>query len=215
MKFKQALLPRHEFTHVDTPQGRYYPAPDGGCYRSVTTRIGDYFGEPPHIAAWRDRVGHEEADRILHRAGRRGRALHGLLELYLQNKPIGSPMPNLAMDFATVKPALDKHVSGIFGLELPLWSSKLKTAGRADLVAVWDGVPAVVDFKTARSQDPKSESDILSYFIQVSAYAQMLGHVYGVEAPRVVILLTNRLDKAQVFVKGSHDYDDWLAKVFT
>ena len=43
-----------------------------------------------NIQAWRDKIGHEEADKISHRAARRGTNVHGVIEKYLPKQVTGT-----------------------------------------------------------------------------------------------------------------------------
>ena len=50
------------------------------------------------------------------------------------------------------------------GVELPLYSSTIGVAGRCDLIAEWDGVLSVIDFKSSTS--PKKREWVTPYFLQ-------------------------------------------------
>ena len=73
------------FNHVEAPtlteliaettgSGRVYNTPDGNRYPSVTTILSEL--SKAGIAAWRKRVGAEEANRISTQAGFRGTKVH-------------------------------------------------------------------------------------------------------------------------------------------
>ena len=57
---------------IETEWGRRYILPQGGHYPSITTCLSIL--SEKGIAAWRARVGDEEADKISYRAAQRGTA---------------------------------------------------------------------------------------------------------------------------------------------
>ena len=64
--------------------GRRYVTLDGNAYPSVTTILGIVNEEK--IAAWRKRVGEDEANKIGTRAANRGTAVHSIIEKYLHGE---------------------------------------------------------------------------------------------------------------------------------
>jgi len=66
--------------------GRKYLIPNGNLYYpSITTLLGNLSKKA--IMEWRDRIGHEEADRISRQAAGRGTAVHAVCENYVNNNP--------------------------------------------------------------------------------------------------------------------------------
>ena len=155
----------------DSPDGRRYVTTDGNAYPSVTTVLSILSEES--IAKWRKRVGEEEANRIGGRAAARGTAVHSLIEKYLQNEKDcrESFLPHVVQSLENLRPLLDKHVTKVYGQEVPLYSDHLKLAGTCDAIVEWDGVPTIVDWKTSRR--PKKKANISNYFMQLAAYAVM------------------------------------------
>lgn len=155
----------------DSPDGRRYLTLDGNAYPSVTTVLSILSEES--IAKWRKRVGEEEANRIGSRAAARGTAVHSLIEKYLQNEKDCREnfLPHVVQSLENLRPLLDKHVTKVYGQEVPLYSDHLKLAGTCDAIVEWDGVPTIVDWKTSRR--PKKKANISNYFMQLAAYAVM------------------------------------------
>jgi genome maintenance exonuclease 1 len=116
-------------------------------------------------------------------------------------------MPGNIASFNYLKPHLDKHITSIGGLEIPLYSDKLKTAGRADCLCKWDGEWAILDFKTSRRE--KKREDIGGYFMQSSAYAYMVYELLGIYPRKIVIAMTIDVSPAKIFEERSVD---WLGK---
>ena len=160
-----------DITSDTTNVGRFYHTPDGKRYPSVTTVLG---AKPnPGITAWRQRVGEKEANRIMHHAATRGTALHETVERYCNNEKTHfepDAMPNVKAMFHAIEPVLQK-IGPIALQEKGLYSHRLELAGRVDMVADFDGIPSIIDFKTSSRR--KTRSQIKSYFMQATAYATM------------------------------------------
>jgi ATP-dependent exoDNAse (exonuclease V) beta subunit len=183
---------------------RFYATPDGNKYPSVTTITSQY--NKQSIMEWRKRVGEEEANRISSRAAGRGTRVHTICENYLNNQDdyMKKQMPDAVVMFKTLQPLLDQYVNNIHALEVPLYSDYLRTAGRVDCIAEFDGTLSVIDFKT--SSKPKEDQWIQNYYMQCSAYAVMFEERTGIPVPRIVVMIAVDGDKSQVFVKKRNDY---------
>ncbi len=140
-------------------------------YPSVTTVLQDY--KKDVLVAWRKRVGEDEAKRISKKATVRGTAFHSIVERYLKNETPESFYPDFnsrdKILFRQTQKILDKHISNIYLQETQLISKYLGVVGTVDLIAEWDGVLSVIDFKG--SNKTKKEEWIHNYFMQTSAYA--------------------------------------------
>jgi genome maintenance exonuclease 1 len=156
---------------TESPDGRRYLTLDGNAYPSVTTVLGVLSRES--IAQWRAKVGEEEANKISLKATTRGTAVHSIIEKYMNNEPDYAEgfLPHVVQSLHNLKPLIDKHVTKVYGQEVPLYSDHLKLAGTCDAIVEWDGVPTIVDWKTSRR--PKKKANISSYFMQLAAYAVM------------------------------------------
>ena len=121
-------------------------------------------------------------------------------------------MPTNIETFSRIRPHLDEHVGTIYGAEVPLWSEKLKTAGRMDLLAGWRGINSVIDFKTSRRI--KTEDHIESYFLQATCYSMMAEERTGMKIPQIVIIIAVDHEETQVFVKEREDYVQKVLRIF-
>jgi len=63
----------------------------------------------------------------------------------------------------------------------------LKVAGTVDLVGVYDGKPAVIDYKTSYRE--KGEAEIEDYFLQATFYALAHNEMHRTEIDKIVIIL--------------------------
>lgn len=191
----------------DRPSRRVYVTPKGNVYPSATTVLGAV-GDKSWLDAWRDRIGHEEAAKITAQSGRRGTELHSIIERYINNEDdfLGSPTPVYLDLFRQVKPRIDESLGTVYGNELALYSDFIKVSGTADLVAEWDGVLSIVDWKNARRF--KSLSDITGYFHQTCMYAIMYEERTGLPVKQLVIVMAveNNTGDAIVFKQKRKDW---------
>ena len=190
--------------------GRKYQTPKGN-YPSITTLLGNLSKKA--IMEWRDRVGHEEANKISRQAAGRGTAVHQVCEDYVNNKPDYDKdlMPNILHDFKRIKDILDKRIGIVYGQELPLYSDHLGVAGRVDCVAEFDGKPSIIDYKTSRKT--KKKEWIHSYFMQECFYAIAWEERTGIPITQLVTIISVDDAEPQVFIEHRDNYDKRLVEV--
>jgi genome maintenance exonuclease 1 len=192
-------------THTDGK--RYYTSPSGKRLPSVTTVVGAM--KKQAIMEWRNRVGEVEANRISKLATGRGNRVHDLAERYLKNKKIEwvREMPDSVEMFRTLIPHLHR-INNIHYIEQALWSEQIGLAGRVDLIAEWDGVLSVIDFKT--SKKIKKKEDIQDYFAQCTAYAGMYEEHVSVPVDQIVIVMAVENEEPLIFIEKTGDHINTL-----
>lgn len=215
--FKHTLVPFTELKTENIDGQRYYILPDGVTkLKSVTTILSEKLDKTA-LFEWKAKVGEAEAQKISTQAARRGTAIHNIAEKYVLNEEVYiSPkeMPVNVESFKPIKKVLDDHVDNILGVELPLWSKALGCAGRTDLVAQYDGVTSIIDFKTSKKL--KKEDWIENYFLQSTIYSMMFEKFYSIAVPQIVIVLTvDEETNAQVFVKQRAQFVNRAIEVLT
>jgi len=210
--FKHDLLQRITLSRVEVDGVRHYQTPSGNQYPSVTTVLSSL--SKPGIIEWRERIGHAAANAITRQAAARGTATHGICERYLLNEDnyIKGAMPSNVQLFKQIQPYLDSHIGKIYGVEIPLYSDVLKSAGTCDLFCQLHGINTVVDFKT--STKLKKEEHITSYFLQATAYALMIEEIYKVSVPVLAILIAVEEDNLQFFIKHTANYRETVVNIF-
>jgi genome maintenance exonuclease 1 len=190
---------------------RVYVNASGVAYPSATTVLGVLSRDG--IAAWRKRVGEEEANKISNKASTRGTKIHSLTESYLKNEDLEEAYTTTKASlldvemFKKFKPVLDS-IGDIHCQELALYSDHLRMAGRVDCIAEYNGLRAVIDFKT--SGKPKKKEHISSYFMQTAAYAIMYEERTGIPVPWLVVLIAVEGDEPQVFIEKR---DNWAKEL--
>lgn len=216
--FERDELPQIDLDSVTTDSGRFYVTPTGQQYPSITTVLSAMQSEEKKqsLANWKARVGEAEANRVNRVATSRGTGMHTICENYTLNKamPYKGQMPTAIEMFKKIRHVLDERVGTIYANEIALYSDRLKAAGRSDMIAQFDGIRSVVDFKTSRAV--KKEGWITDYFLQSTAYAIMLEEMYpGIKVPQIVIIIAVEEDHSQVFVKKTADYREQVYQLFS
>ena len=210
-KFIHRLLEPIKLDRIEENGKRLYVTPNGNKYPSVTTAL-SYLSKKK-IDQWRRRVGSEEADRVSSVASRAGTAVHSISEKYMMNDLAWrGAMPIPLTRFLKIKPFLDDHVGVVYGVEHRMYSDALKTAGTTDLICEYKNINTIVDFKTSARK--KNERDILSYFLQCTAYAIMVEEIYGIKIEQVAILMAVHEGDPIEFVKKTSDYEKMTRKFF-
>ena len=188
-KFEYPKLER-----VDTDIGRHYLDSDNKPVPSVTTVLSGTSKSKDGLIQWRNRVGDEEADRIIKQSTDIGTAVHEAIEKFL-NKEDWDDFDNssdqiLAKSISNkfIKDALN-GITEIWGLEVGLILDNLY-AGKADCVGLYKDIPTLIDFKTAKKI--KKRDWIEDYFLQGCAYANAHNVMFGTDIQQIVILMVDR-----------------------
>jgi len=189
-----------ELTRDDSGPSRVYRLPDGSVFESVTSFVGKFSTGKADIARWKESIGEVEATKVLKAAGTRGTAIHEACESLLLNQPEQNVSMFYKQDFQTMKKHLIEHVDNIFALEHQMYSRKIGLAGTVDVIAEYDGIMSIIDFKT--SSRLKYSDEINSYYLQEAAYALMCQERYGLFCKQLVTLMVVEGDpKIHVFIE--------------
>ena len=208
MNFRHVKLSEldYELESETTEKGRVYKTPGGNLYPSITTVLSAY--NKKAIYEWRQRVGEEEANRISRTASGRGTRLHNAVEKYLLNEMSDmkrrSIMPDALPLYIQLEEILKEKIGDIYGIETPLYSDRLKLAGRCDCIAEWNGTLSIVDWKTAK--DFKKRDYIQNYFMQGAAYAEMFEERTNRQIEQIVIVIANDHLQPQIFIENKQDH---------
>ena len=211
-----------KFNYIGTPTGyphirqtsvngkRAYQTADG-TYPSITQVLSSVV--PPGILEWRKSVGDDVANYVMRVAAKRGRGVHSMLRQQLT----GSPIHGMVAEYGLLESALYRlmqpavqRIDDIRGIEIPVYSSKLCVAGMADVIADFDGIPSVVDWKTAtRLYDEINKS----YILQATFYAVAWEELTGEKLDQIVIVVASEQGLVQVFKDKPSDHVRELRKV--
>lgn len=202
---------------IETPRGRTYRRGDDTPVYSVTNIL-DKTKDKTSLEAWAARVGAAEAERIKNEAAHVGTAMHFVIERFLEGTALPPAEDWLQMrGYEMGHRLINEHFSSldeVWGSEVPLYYPG-KYAGTTDLVGVFRGRPAIVDFK--QSLKPKRYEWITDYFHQLSAYALAHDIVYGTEINFGVVLIAVQDGTTQEFTTTGRDFErqkkEWLERV--
>jgi hypothetical protein len=165
---------------------------DGSNLPSVTTilKVTQSEEDKAAIEAWKQRVGHKEANRIKNEASSRGSSMHSYLEQYLLGKfnldLLDEEERSKKMANEIIDNGLKDKLSEVWGAEATVYFPG-KYAGTADCIGIYEGKESILDFK--QSNKPKKEEYIEDYFLQVGAYSLAHNTVYNSKITQGVILI--------------------------
>lgn len=206
-----------DLKNIDKSTGRVYNTP-GGTYPSITTMLGAT-ADKSWLESWKARIGEAEAERIKDQAAERGTLVHDYLEqLYnTYNSPSLEQVREFLLETGLnkEKPFIQKMVKELIkhllankfksiSQEFVVWDNDLKLAGRCDGLGYWNGVPVVIDYKTARSK--KSKSWIQDYFLQATFYTQAHNKLFDLQVNRFIILIAIEDGTTQIFTGAPSTY---------
>jgi len=164
------------------------------------------------ISEWRQRVGEKKATEITKIASSRGTSIHKLCEHYiLGTMDEVKVMPSNKEMFDAMSNHLAETVGEVKCVEGFLYSDFLRSAGQVDMIAEYNGVLSVVDFKTSKKK--KNEDWIQNYFVQEAAYSFMFEERTKIQIPQLVTIIGVDGEKEpQVFIKNTKDRNQYLLK---
>ena len=190
------ITQRYNYTPIsrETVNGkRHYCLPNGKKVPSVTTILDKTKSSESReaLANWKKRVGEQQAQQITTEAANRGTRMHSYLETYVMMDDL-KPLPSNPFAHPSWFMAAEIILHGLgqvdefWGVEVPVYYSGLY-AGTTDCVGLWNGKPAIIDFK--QSNKVKKREWIEDYFLQLAAYALAHDEMTGTEINQGVILM--------------------------
>ncbi len=188
----------------NTPSG---PAP------SVTTILSKT-KDMSFLKEWKKRIGEEKAEKIVKRSTRLGSGVHENLERYILEgaEPTGDIFTK-AMTKKIIQNGLPK-IDEIWGCEVSVYADGLY-AGTTDAVGIHEGVPAIIDFKNARTF--RKDEWIGDYKLQTAAYALAHDEMFGTDIKRGVIMLATQQGHYQEWIVEGDDFvtatEEWAKRV--
>lgn len=179
--------------------GRLYYVNDK-AYPSVTTVLGK-FGDKTFLEEWKERLGKDAAEAETKRAADRGSLLHLLLEHHFKGTLQLTEEIKKDVAYSLYKGLKNMYLNDIEAIaqEVPVWSDKLRIAGRFDLFGYYKRVLSLIDFKSSTKE--KHKEWIHSYFLQATFYCIMIYELTGIKIPQIVILIGTEKGIPQCFVR--------------
>jgi len=165
------------------------------------------------LSKWRQNVGENKAEFIKNDAAERGTIMHRIIEGYLlgQRHADLSDQGRLAglMADKIIESGIRGHLDEIWGSEITVYYPGLY-AGATDCVGVYEGRPAIIDFK--QSNKPKRKEWIEDYFVQLAAYAMAHNYVYDTKIQSGIILMCTKDKLFQKFEIKDKEFQRFLWK---
>jgi genome maintenance exonuclease 1 len=193
---------------IEKDDGHYYQTPSGVIYPSITTMLQktQTIEKQQRLQNWREQE--IAADYITQEAAVIGSETHKLIENYLNGEEILEKSRLLSeAHFNNLLPFVNK-INDIHGIELRLYSDKMKLAGTSDCIAKYDGKLSIIDYKTKRSN--QREEWLTDHFIQATSYGVMFKELTGIKVEQIVILVSSEKNTRTEFMKNPDDYMDSL-----
>ena len=162
------------------------------------------------LEAWKQRVGHKQAEIISREATFRGSSMHDYLEKFLLGKLnlelLGDNTREKMMADQIIENGLRNRLDEIWGCEATLYYPG-KYAGAADCIGLYEKKETIIDFK--QSNKPKKDEWIDDYYLQCAAYAMAHNTVYGSNITQAAILLCTKDNIFQRFILDGDRFKDY------
>lgn len=213
--------PLYEYKKLDRQdggaQGRVYVDTVGNKIPSVTTILSKT-KDMKHLIEWKKRIGEDKAKQITEESAGLGTTMHAHLEAYVlgQERPggtnYGRMMAKRMADTVISEGLID--VDEVWGCEAHLHFENL-WAGTTDLVGMFQGKPAIMDFKTTIK--PKKKEWVEDYKLQLAAYAMAHNAIYETNIQTTVVFMVSRECEFQRFVWTGSEFEEstvqWAQRV--
>ena len=156
-----------------------------------------------YLQRWKNKVGHEEAERIKNYSSKRGTSMHKFLEKHITGKgyddltEIGKeakPMAQKIIEIGLVP------ISEWYGSEIMIHYPGLY-AGSTDLACLHNDMETIIDFKQANR--PKNPEWIEDYYLQLAAYICAHEKEYGEINGGTILMASTGLVFQEFDISGS------------
>lgn len=177
------------------------------AFPSVTTVLDQVVDGQTDLDAWRESVGHAEADRIAAESALKGQHVHDICEWYTTKRGIPA-YDQYTEEEWTIFHLLRQHIDKqkvVCGSELTVFHTVLGYSGTIDLLC-WEGDDnyTLIDFKTYRRF--RKPEHLIKAKLQVTMYAMALRDCYGINVRKAQIIYANPDTGLQVV---DFDLDEW------
>ena len=170
------------------------------------------------LANWKQKVGEKKADFIRDNSAARGTIMHRIIEGYVTGEG-HADLSDMGQESGLMAQTIFKE--GLKGCMDEVWGSEITLyypglyAGATDLVGIYQGEPAIVDFK--QSNKPKRREWITDYFTQLAAYAMAHNYVHNTKIQSGIILMCTPNNYFQRFIVKGKEFQgymfDWIRRV--
>jgi ATP-dependent exoDNAse (exonuclease V) beta subunit len=201
--------PYQELKRKSIDGKRLYENPWGDPVPSVTTILDKTKPKEKREALnnWKQRVGEQEAQRVVTEAANTGTYMHAILEHWVKNELYtGDATVQSRLMADTVIKNIEPHITEVWGSEVNLCYPGLY-AGTTDLVGMWKGKSAILDFK--QTNKPKKREWIEDYFLQLTAYGLAHNELYKTNITSGAIFMCSRECEFQLFEITENEWEKY------
>jgi genome maintenance exonuclease 1 len=201
--------PYQELKRKSIDGKRLYENPWGDPVPSVTTILDKTKPKEKREALnnWKQRVGEQEAQRVVTEAANTGTYMHAILEHWVKNELYtGDATVQSRLMADTVIKNIEPHITEVWGSEVNLYVPQMY-AGTTDLVGVYKGNHAIKDFK--QTNKPKKVEWIEDYFLQLVAYAEAHNELHDTNICQGHVFICTRDCEYQQFDILPTEYNEW------
>ena len=187
------LIQKYNYADLKRQDGetRLYLTPEGESLPSVTSVLSKT-KDKSFLKQWRKRVGEKNAEKIIADSSAIGTALHLYIEHYV-NEHAYKDLTEIGIKAETMAQVIIEQglrdIDEVWGSEVHLYYPG-KYAGTTDMVGLYKGRPAIIDFK--QTNKPKKREWIQDYLMQLAAYAHAHNHLFDTEIDQGVIFMCSR-----------------------
>ncbi len=200
--------------HVYTDYGRFYRVgehhyPGVGNILSAT----DSPEQQEFWQQWQAQPGNAAHSEL---AKNRGKLFHSRVEDYFKNVNftdfLDSDESAIAEPYWQSIQTVLPRITDVKLIESACWHEVGCYAGTIDMLCSFDGVPCILDWKTATR--PKKPEYLDRYPLQLSAYCGCINRMYGtrIKTGVIVVALSNREAQVFHFSLGEH-WKPWLTRL--
>ena len=198
---------------VHLPTGsKFYETPRG-LYPSVTSILQSTMAaeQRQRLNQWKQRNG-SDAENLRQQASDRGKIIHKLIEARLKGEDMECP-PDVN-GFWNESQKILRAIGEVIAIEKPVYHPQLHYAGTLDLLAYWQGVLTLFDFKTSHRE--KRSQWLTDAKLQIAAYRGAYDCLYGTQIPQGLIMVITP-NTVQLFTLEKEElqryWEEWLLRL--
>lgn len=159
---------------------------------------------------WHERNG-SNSETLRQQATERGKAIHRLIEARFKGEEIECP-PELTEFWEEARKILGA-IGEVSAIEKPVYHPQLQYAGTLDLLAHWQGLLTLFDFKTSYRE--KRAQWLTDAQLQIAAYRGAYESLFGLSIPQglIVVITPNTVQLFTLLKEELEDYwQQWLSR---